>query len=123
MMINVDLLKKVAKHIEEEPKRLDMDRWFVEYINLDKLPPFVPSCGTVGCLAGWAAHLGNQPIRAYEGGRLALELDHSQARRLFYLDKWPEEFELAYYNARSHDKRVKITVKRIEHFIETEGRG
>ncbi len=45
-MANVELIEKILKHIDEEPKRLDMNAWVKDR-----------ECGTTACVAGWACIL------------------------------------------------------------------
>lgn len=54
----IDLLKRVRKIIQEEPKRLDMSVWGLkqgqgmEDLLVSDLFQW-PACGTIACLAGW----------------------------------------------------------------------
>lgn len=137
--MNVKLLRKVKKHILEEPKRLNMDFYGSAYCN------DAPACGTVGCIAGWSAllSLAKIPEDRYERPALmkpekaeaALEITHNQAERLFnepwivYGPRkqeghlgWPVNFAKQYLEAETPEYRAKITAARIEHFIKTKGR-
>jgi hypothetical protein len=44
--MNWKLLSQIADHIEANPKSFDMETWAEEH-----------SCGTIGCIAGWAIML------------------------------------------------------------------
>jgi hypothetical protein len=125
--MNVKLLRKVAKHILAEPKRLDMTDWGY----LDSTSRLAPACGTVCCIAGWAAVLHN-PDRAKmefenliwqadEPGTNGLQLTPEESDRLFHIQGWPSDFRAAYWN-QPRGSRAEITVARIEHFIKTKGR-
>jgi hypothetical protein len=122
--MNVRLLRRVAKHILEEPKRLDMEK-IAENVEGRDSPP----CGTVGCIAGWACMLtGSSVKRADWGkGRRLIGLDGDQAYRLFdyplglVTDGWPEKFSKPYVAAKTARQRARIAVARIEHFIKTKG--
>lgn len=51
----INLLKRVRKIIQEEPRRLNMSTWGLKRRNdwgLDSLIDW-PACGTVACIAGW----------------------------------------------------------------------
>jgi hypothetical protein len=135
--MNVRLLRRVAKHISEEPRRLDMGvltdiRTKYEYG--DDAPP----CGTVGCIAGWACLLtGSKPQHAWQGGfnywdkgAKLLGLSPIQAKRLFSRpdehpefphEEWPVRFARRHERAKTHRGRAKATVDHIEHFIKTKG--
>ena len=54
MTINVPLLRKIKRHIQEEPRRLKMRFWGRK---VDPLGRGKPPCGTQACLAGWAVLL------------------------------------------------------------------
>lgn len=73
MPLNVELLRKVKRHILAEPKRLVMSEGLVygtagetyspsaAYNEPDDLP--FPKCGTVGCIAGWTCVVGEKGFR------------------------------------------------------------
>lgn len=119
--MNVELLMQVAEKIKHEPSCLDMN---------------VVHCGSVGCIGGWAIVLdgGVSPAEdltdAAERLQLAGDWDDvepysdrprkNEISRLFYVEGWPEEFQVAYDAARK-DERGLVTVARIEHFIKTKG--
>lgn len=125
--INVRLLRKVKRHILEEPRRLLMYTWAS---NSNDAP-----CGTAGCIAGWSAILSGRPadeVKAVQDhaasivfrGEAAqlLRISDAQAARLFYAGNWPNPFRMDYVYNFDRIKRAQITADRIEHFIATEGR-
>ena len=94
-------------------------------------------CGTVGCIAGWAALDGMSitAIKKIEDGdlfdmmidgnykiyELAQEADvdiYLDVHKLFYLERWPKMYRKAYRTAKSDQGRVRATVRRIEYFIQ-----
>lgn len=131
------LLKKVAEHIKEEPRRLDMEKWtdVVDPVYADS-----PPCGTVGCIAGWACMLngdkptpgGGSQIYFFSRGQELLGLTKDQADRLFTAPAlafewksaptWPKKFARRYEKAKTPKGRASATLARIEHFIATKGR-
>jgi|SRR5579864_556807 len=115
--LNVELLRKVKKHILEEPRRLDMGYW----IHATTASP----CGTVACLAGWTCILSNVvPAFSLEAGELAtplLGLNERQKMSLFHTEHWPRELAEKYWNARTPGGRARATAKRINLLIK-EGR-
>lgn len=132
--MNTRLLRKVQRHILEEPKRYDQDRWLIrgDEATIHLEPNDVPACKTVGCIAGWVCVLGKSiPKLAYNSGIRAkklLGLTTGQADRLFapilYADAnhcWPEKFETKYRKANTAKKRAKVAAARIDHFIKTKG--
>jgi len=123
--MNVKLLRKIKKHILEEPNRLNMRTWG-RHFDPPYRPKSFPVCGTTACIAGWAVVLkattgtsvtNKLLLNAYIDGQKALELDSAQADRLFYLQDWPSQFK---YGGSQRNK-AKVTAARIEHFIKTKG--
>jgi hypothetical protein len=120
--MSVKLLRKVEKAILKEPKRFCMGTWG------DLAQRDAPVCGTVGCIAGWAALLNvtenpdefrkHVDMMTQKNGKRALKLTLPQCRRLFFLSGWPSKFQTLFLRGDS----VKAAVKRIEHFIKTGGR-
>lgn len=131
----VRLLRRVKKHILEEPRRFDMKDW----VESSTVSP----CGTVACIAGWTLLLKLPPKErnmvlaepnAYtkrdmltagdrtmflEHAENALWLDRDSSMRLFYDDIWPNGLDKAFDKARSRKARALVTADRIEHFIKT----
>jgi hypothetical protein len=141
--MNVRLLRKVAKHIAEEPRRLDMD--VLTDIRDPKEDDRNPPCGTVGCIAGWSCLLTGMPrkkswspTRYWEHGQKLLGLTKEEGKRLFNTPSdavfeherygeditmyWPLRFAKRYENAKTPRGRASATVARIEHFIKTKGK-
>ena len=54
--LNKPLLKRIIKHIAEEPLRYIQDTW-VEQRTKAIWSEEAPACETVGCIAGWAVFL------------------------------------------------------------------
>src|SRR5216684_5835607 len=85
--MNVKLLRKVAKHILAEPRRIYMEQYCVRSSDAP--------CGTAGCIAAWGAILGGEANRTQDcwqpkigwfiDGLTALSLNEVQANRLFKL--------------------------------------
>jgi hypothetical protein len=133
--MNVKLLRKVAKYILAEPKRLDMNVTGIATLPDDE---DAPKCGTVGCIAGWASVLAlpampaspkfRASVMTWESGRIKLKLNCEEASRLFTEpdseahDGWPVRFRTAYAKAKTHRGRARVTARRIEHFIKTGGK-
>lgn len=142
--MNVKLLRKIQKHILAEPKRYEQNVTITygipgEEIVADESNPepellkaggFAP-CGTAACIGGWGQLLGmKRPSKTFnwEQARRALGLDHSQAAKLFAysfetdeIHSWPEKFRLAYAKAKTQRQKARVAVRRIDHFIATEG--
>ena len=139
--MNVKLLRKVEKRILAEPRRFDM-MTFGTKLNkrtIKALGKQAPPCGTVACIAGhvdWMAHprlfaasvaLGDYDDSIVERAakELGLVFDPSQdtnAGRLFFDNEWPEKFQAALAEAKTPLQRAEVAVKRIEHFIKTNGK-
>ncbi len=130
--MNVKLLRKVAKHILEEPKRLLMRTWIFE--KSDKQTrvrmaqggsrPFA-KCGTAACISGWACIISGHGEEAKKDsfmdvGMRLLGIGYPQAYRLFGPENWPKEFQRGTKDDGTA-KTARIAAKRIEHFIKTNG--
>lgn len=129
--MNVKLLRKVQKHILEEPRRINMNT-VISYV--DPSDKESPPCGTVGCIAGWTNILSRNPDGYMYDAAAALDLNPAQKRRLFtepfYTGKkkfpadttWPAKFAARYEKAKTAKTRAKVTSERIDHFIKTKGK-
>jgi hypothetical protein len=132
--LNVKLLRRIQKHILEEPRRFIMrtfvikgepenEIWSDGFNNRQKLP----ACGTAACIAGWAAILGGAKLRRDKHGEInywspakrLLGLGYSQSEALFNSTQWPPAFKERYSFAKEPTERAKIGAERIEHFIKT----
>jgi hypothetical protein len=91
-------------------------------------------CGTAGCIAGFLAFRSRKRCKTLEdaanydntaGSAIKYAgLTKPQAIRLFYIQNWPVRFFKA-YQAQKRNGAVavaSVVVKRIEHFIKTQGR-
>lgn len=143
-VLNIELLLKVKKHILAKPSRLHMGQWMVRAIE-DKESMFnnivkkkgrkyitkldttygepsiqiLPSCGTVGCIAGWTALLASTLDRTYHYGdaRTLLGLSQTQASFLFFPSNWPLTYYYKYKLAKNQRERAKIVGQVIDLFI------
>lgn len=134
--MNVELLRKIQKHILAEPERFAMSWWcgtgdpgkpllddsFGES-NIDAL--IAPECGTVACIAGWAVLLSDGKDGIYSSRYIqerAWELLGEKAeRRLFHTCKWPGKFANRYEKAKTRKGKAQAAASRIDHFIKTKG--
>lgn len=122
--LNVRLLRKVQKHILDEPKRLDMLQW--EYRST------VAPCGTQACIAGWTTILAKKRVNKRDDyPRIAAKLlglkfsanygylvdSDCDAGRLFLSCAWPEQFADAYDVSKSFRHNARVTSRRIDYFI------
>ena len=131
--MNVDLLRKIKKHILAEPARLYMFGWIIRKTTPDEVlaygeedentRPFA-KCGTAACIAGWAAILSKRDT----GGRFGacelapelLGLTSQEAARLCIPRNWPLKFRGGCADD-GKAKTAKLAARRIEHFIKTKG--
>jgi len=147
----IELLRRVEQHILAEPKRLNMDVTGTvrrPTMSVDIQLKF-PTCHTVGCIAGWSSLLSVKEgipdnlydrvmLMTWSAGRKALGLYKEEAERLFAEPRlallpedelhdhyngnlWPLDLARAYVAATSAEERARITVERIELFIESGG--
>jgi hypothetical protein len=143
--MNVKLLRRVKKHILEEPRRLCM-AWYVIKKSEDKKliagRPFA-KCNTAACIAGWTLELNKIEVNPYAciaGWTLELnkievnpyesehirackllDISYDEGLRLFEPSSWPLKFR----DGRRDDgteETAQVAAARIEHFIKTKGR-
>ena len=85
----ITILKTVIKAIEEEPLRYDQGNWLFHKSDIrgnwsDPLPGRFPSCGTIGCVAGWTCMVtGNREGDTWATALRVLGLTMVEARPLF----------------------------------------
>lgn len=149
--MNVRLLRRAQKYILAEPRRIDMRQFGTVFDLTRQtrsetgLP--LPPCGTTACIAGTIAILEGKtdPVAAkrhlklfggpyFFGGAARsaaeslLRITYEQAERLFYFkawrtnrNGWPDKYATAYDTAKTPAGRARVTVRRIDHFIKTNG--
>lgn len=111
--MNVRLLRRIAKVIQEKPREFDMRTFHNQ-----------KDCGTTHCIGGWAEALtGKNPIEA-------LGLTGDESDRLFYVQiknhEWPKRFLGRKRKNMTWREYVWLptarqAAARIEHFIKTKG--
>ena len=107
--MNVDNLRKVKELILEEPRRINMLHWLQVGSKKEltaSLGVDAPSCGTIGCIAGWGATLAcaesDKKLKTLKGAAqhvtyAAIEaatyfgIDDLEYYELFYDESWPED--------------------------------
>lgn len=126
--MNIELLREVQAQLREEGN-VDMHTWYRKHdLARGDLPS---SCGTVGCIAGWAVILKEKehithPATLTSAGKVAevgtklLGINPEQGSRLFYVTHWPEEWRLRYKAAMIGCERAKVVHDYIDYFIEQE---
>jgi hypothetical protein len=133
--MNVKLLRRVKKHILEEPRRFVMRVFYFRKADLLRetftsdthQPMRFAKCGTAACIAGWSVlltdglHADMNDVRARAISLLGLNPNDYRHDELFDVCGWPTKFADAYEKARSQKARAKIAADRIEHFIATKG--
>lgn len=131
--LNVRLLRKIQRHILEEPRRFAMSISALHgepgtaldnycFSDGDE-PGTFPACGTVGCLAGWAniltgARKGNEDSIARAAKQIGVKSTPSwEDHPLFFAPNWPAPFARKYRKAKTPKTRAKIASARIEYLI------
>lgn len=131
--LNVRLLRRIQRHILEEPRRFFMEgviatgtpgKLFESFDLFTDLASRVPACGTAACIHGWTALLSgktpNQTARLkFSWSARKLGLPENMYNDLFIADYWPEPFNVQYIKAERPSQRAKIAAARIEHLITT----
>lgn len=129
--MNVELLEKVARHIEDNPEQLNMDVWYshVHRSRVNWLRRLFgvseQDCNTTACIAGWMVAIGGggtchaNGVRNIKGeAMLLLGLPEVECEKLFMISQWPWHFRDEYMNCSTVDQRAKVTANRIRMFIE-----
>jgi hypothetical protein len=134
--MNVKLLRKVKKHILEEPKRFRMMGWVLRRNEAATLVEDAgtgssrvlwefPQCDTAACIGGWGVLLtAKRKVRTndlFARAKRVFGLNQNQASILFGVYDWPGKFQNRFLNSKKPETRAKIAAARIEHFIKTNG--
>lgn len=133
--LNIRLLRKIQKHILEEPRRFFMTgivhtgapgKTFSEVSRMlfDDLPLRVPPCGTTACIHGWTALFHDKTVKqtghlSFQWSAKKIGLPPRKTESLFVAESWPKPFADQYTQARIPMRRAKIAAARIEHLIKT----
>lgn len=131
--MNVELLQKVKAHILEEPNRFVMGEWIskrhpgavIRDESADNAHIVTPSCGTIGCIAGWTVLLAEgAECRTDDVCRRAAALlgISGTEQHLFYVDEWNLEDQERWEEAEAPEERVHIAADVIDDFIARHGR-
>lgn len=134
---NITLLRRIQKHILEEPRRFFMQGVVetgepgkpFENSSYGDLSKIAPPCGTAACIHGWTALLcGKTPKETrnlsfrWSEDKLGIKRDTRRGmfweqHYLFYSSDWPHSFASRYAKAKTPSSRAKIAAERIEHLI------
>lgn len=119
MAMNVRLLRKIAKVIQEKPRKLDM-----AVLHSNGKGMFRPlTCATAHCICGWGAVLANRPdIDASISSEPVFGIDSGMRNRLFWVGRWPQQFRESYRARKTQAAKARVAAARIEHFIKTAGK-
>jgi hypothetical protein len=125
--MDVEMVEKVKAYLREEPRRLYMGDW----IRASLQAP----CGTVCCIAGAAIIVGTDIKDARMFNRSAvppedtasrlLDINPNQADVLFYVTRWPREFQEEYADAgalsfpQAYEKKVEVVCSRLDYMLKT----
>lgn len=119
--LNTNMLERIISVLETDPRCLYMHGWVYRLpheANVTRRP--IPTCGTIGCIAGWAWLLNAPegiPSENPGGGvvsRGALEIlgiTKEQGDKLFFIMNWPLEYSERYDQADSDpEKETRVTI-------------
>jgi hypothetical protein len=107
--MNTPLLRRIQRQIDKSPERFLMGQRSSRV-----------ACGTAFCIGGWAHALTETELNP--GMYLAQEplgLTDDEAYRLIWMHQWPQQFRGPDDGSEEAAARA---IRRIEHFIQTEGR-
>jgi hypothetical protein len=122
--MNGKLLRKVKKHILEEPRRFFMSSLLErgtpgQVKRLDDIERPLPDCGTAACIAGWTCVLADTPIIDRTYAEKVLGISVVQGDKLFFIGGWPELYQRKWDATKDISRRAQIGKNRIDHFIKT----
>jgi hypothetical protein len=133
--LNVKLLRRIQKHIIEEPRRFFMEgfvvkaksesEWKSKSLWYNDISTQMPPCKTAACIAGTANLItGGRNLAASTRAAKLLGVPTFRESRwkphfLFQIDGWPEPFQSRYMNAKTSKTRAKIACARIDYLIKT----
>lgn len=109
--MNVPLLRRIQRQIDKAPERFQM-----ENVSCER------NCETAFCFAGWAIALTGGRIwgkTSREQAMDLLEITDKQMNRIFVMCAWPEQFQGP---DDFSEEAAGRAIRRIGHFIATEGR-
>jgi hypothetical protein len=118
----IEILRRVQKTLDKAPDNFQMARFKT-----------VNECNTAYCIAGHILTMFKHEIEEegdYRDGELAakiLGINSTQANNLFFLDHWPDQFQMGYegndnsFPIESTPEFAANGIARIEHFIKTDG--
>lgn len=104
--MNIPLLRRIQRQIDKAPERFQMAGWRKE-----------TECGTAFCIAGWAQALTG--VHADVARELGIHHDYEMQERLIWMRNWPVQFR---GNDDGSPEAADRAIRRIERFIQTEGR-
>jgi hypothetical protein len=136
--LNKPLIRKIIKHITEEPNRYSQE-YIIRVgepekpINPNNYNCFhtFPACGTAACLGGWACILSRKRphkewfINQLPLGGKALGLSDERQEILFSANPeidWPTPFNSRWLRATIPSQEVKVAVAMLKKVIETNGK-
>jgi hypothetical protein len=123
----------LKQYILAEPKRYNQG------VQIEKVDPERkenPTCGTVGCLLGWASFLAKKSAKktfkqcqvfSFNVGRKYLGLSKEQAKRLYSMPNeygdygWSRKYQDAYLKAKTPAGRVRVAARVIDRLVKTNG--
>ncbi len=128
------ILRKVAKHILAEPKRLNMADWIIRkripkqkqhdgFAGNIKEYGFA-RCNTAACIAGWIMLLYDgknaDAVSASIRAREILGLDlYTGGHDLFAVDTWDQPYQSKYMESTTVLDKAKVAAAYINHYIKT----
>lgn len=124
--MNIDKLRAIQAQILAEPKRLTMQDFSLDMIDVEE--SMRPQCETVACLAGWTVALDRvshglvEPVdmlAGYDGNYVqdaqkVLDLTDAQALRLFYSGFWPAQFKMPVFTCVDEGERLTFVLDSVE---------
>jgi len=114
--MNTQLFREIQKQIQKTPEKFSMSCFLTDQCCYNPQSIFQDGCGATACIAGWAIVLSGvtkyPEELCFRKATVLLQLSDEQGQRLFFDCYWPTEFL---------PSTSENAVKRIEHFIETNG--
>lgn len=115
MKLNKPLIRKIRKHILEEPRRYNQGKWFQGLLS-KRISP----CGTQACIGGWAEYFLGVSVSSLAK---SMGLSKQAFQNLCgYGDEWPKPYREQFKKARGYAARANVAGRLLNAVIRTDGK-
>jgi hypothetical protein len=122
----LDKLRDARNFMAEDPRRVQMNSWMRPADEV-MFPEEAPSCGTVGCIAGWLSTVhakdkaldGISPMDSAHRAAALLDLPIAYVQPMFHVVSWPRLWHDLYLQAQGHIARACVVIWFLDHILAT----